>query len=170
MLKNKATKMIIFAFAMLMLAGCARSQEAVPVLAQATRAAVEVADPDTAVEAIYDTLEDYSAERISEFRTEEQLGLAPEHVAECYGKISDANDGLADVVIILPAEGHSEDVHIAMSKYKEKRMDEFEDYDILDAYSISQNAAIYDQGEYVVMLMLADVEAARELVDYYMPH
>jgi hypothetical protein len=138
-------------------------------MAQDTRAAVETADPQTAVDAIYGSLEAYQAEPISEFRTEEQLGLAPEHVAGCYGKISDANDGLADIVIILPEEGHSEDVHIAMSKYKEKRMAEFEDYDILDAYSISQNAAIYDQGDYVVMLMLADVEAARELVDYYMP-
>jgi hypothetical protein len=169
MLKNTTKKYILFIMAVFLLAGCSGRQEAAPVLAQATKAAVEVAEPQTAIDAIYGSLEDYQAEPLSEFRTEEQLGLAPEHVAECYGKISDANDGLADVVIILPAEGHSEDVHVAMSKYKEKRMDEFEDYDILDAYSISQEAAIYDQGEYVVMLMLADVEAARELVDYYMP-
>jgi hypothetical protein len=166
---NKAIKTILFVLALGLLAGCARRYEAAPVLAQSSKASVEVADPQTAVDAIFGSLPDYQAEPLSDFRTEEQLGLAPEHIEACYGKISDANDGLADVVIILPAEGHIEDVHIAMSKYKEKRMAEFEDYDILDAYSISQNAVIYDQGEYVVMLMLADVDAARELVDYYMP-
>ncbi len=165
-------KYIIFILASIIatsLFGCGSSRESQAVMADAQASnAVEVADPQTAVYEIYDSLGAYSAEDITE-DSREDLGLDDAHVVECYGKISDPNDGLADVAIILPVEEHREDVYLSLSKYKEKRMDEFENYDILDAYSISQSAVIYDQGEYVVMLMLADVEAAREIVDTYMP-
>ncbi len=165
-------KYIIFILASIIatsLFGCgsSRGSQAVMTGAQASNT-VEVADPQTAVYEIYDSLGAYSAEDITE-ESLEDLGIDESHVVECYGKISNPNDGLADVAIILPVEEYREEVHLALSKYKEKRMDEFENYDILDAYSISQSAVIYDQGEYVIMLMLADVEDARDIVDQFIP-
>lgn len=153
------------------ISGCGRQNEATAaVLNEDNRKkAVTVADPQTAVEEIYASLKDYEADKLTSWRLKEALGIADADLKEYYGKISKPEEGLADVMIIRPKEDLREDVQLALSKYKEKRMSEFEDYDILDAYSIAQNAVIYDQGDYIILLMLADNDAARDIIDEYIP-
>lgn len=162
---------VVLALLLLVLSGCRGESRAAAVMLDETsaREAVVVANPQSAVEEIYKSLKEYDASPIREWRLEEQLGIEESHITECYGRISNANSGLADVVIILPGESYREEVQLALSKYKEQRMAEFENYDILDAYSIAQSAVIYDQGNYVIMLMLADNDAARKIIDEYLP-
>lgn len=154
-------------------AGCGnKTESAVAVLDETNRKiAVTVADPQTAVSKIYESFEEYDAENLTSWRLDEFLGIKEADLKEYYGKISEPEEGLADVIIIRPKEAKREDVQLALSKYKERRMAEFENYDILDAYSIAQNAVIYDQGDYIILLMLADtdIDSARAIIDEYIP-
>lgn len=163
--------MIAAVFMSVLLSGCGGKAEAtVAVLDETNRKkAVTVAEPQTAVNEIYESLKDYKADPLTSWRLKEFLGIAEANLKEYYGNISEPEEGLADVIIIRPKEAHREDVQLALSKYKEQRMSQFENYDILDAYSIAQNAVIYDQGDYIILLMLADNEAARTIIDEYIP-
>lgn len=169
-MKHKA--LLFLAIFMLIFSGCAGgAQTAEAVGSTATKAAVTVAKPQEAVTAIYASLTSYKAEAISYVDLSETLGVEPSSVSEYYGMISEASEGLADVVILLPKEGERENVNLALSRYKEKRMAAFENFDILDAYAISQGAVIYEQGGYIIMLMLSlsDNDAARKIIDEYIP-
>lgn len=167
----KRNTILLFLIFMLIFTGCGNRVQptAAPVSSPAVKEAVTVAKPQEAVDAIYASLESYEAEPIRYIDLEEQLGIKPSSVSGYYGKISDPNEGLADVAILLPKDQERESVSLALSKYKEKRMKEFENYDILDAYAIAQNAVIYEQGGYIIMLMLSENDAVRKIIDGYIP-
>jgi len=133
------------------------------------RETVAAPEPQKAVDAIYASLNEYKANPVTAWQIEELLGIGESDIDDFYGKISDPTGGLVDVLILLPKSEKREDVRLSLSKYRERRMAEFENYDILDAYPISQNAVIYDQGDYIIMLMLADNDAARRMIDEYIP-
>lgn len=170
MSRNKAC-IVVLALALIIVSGCAKKEATAAIAFNETsiKEAVVVAEPQKAVDNIYKSLKDYKAVPVVAEKIKEQLGVDRRLVIECYGNISDPNEGLADVAIILPEDSRRGDVQLALSKYKENRMAEFENYDILDAYSIAQNAVIYDQGEYVIMLMLADNDSARAIIDENIP-
>ena len=133
------------------------------------RETVTVADPQAAVDDIYKSIGDYDAAALSSWRLSDNLNADKDKILEYYGKISNINSGLADVVMLLPKENEVESTRLVLGKYKELRIAEFENYDILDAYSIAQNAVIYEQGGYVILLMLKDNDSARAIVDKYIP-
>lgn len=60
-------------------------------------------------------------------------------------------------------------VRDALEQVKLNRAKEFENYDVYDAHQIAQDAVIYEQGGYLIMLMLADTDAARDVIDQYIP-
>lgn len=167
----KRNVILLFLIFMLIFAGCDSKAQAtsVTVTSSSVKEAVTVAKPQEAVDAVYAALKSYKAEPIRYIDLDEQLELKASSVSGYYGKISDPSEGLADVAILLPKEQERENVSLALSKYKEKRMTEFENYDILDAYAIAQNAVIYEQGGYVIMLMLSENDAARKIIDEYIP-
>lgn len=167
----KCNVILLFLIFMLIFAGCDSKAQAtsVTVASSSVKEAVTVAKPQEAVDAVYAALKSYKAEPIRYIDLDEQLELKASSVSGYYGKISDPSEGLADVAILLPKEQERENVSLALSKYKEKRMTEFENYDILDAYAIAQNAVIYEQGGYVIMLMLSENDAARKIIDEYIP-
>ena len=150
-------------------AGC--GQQAAETLADAAsiKETVVVADPEAAVEAIYDSLEEYEAQPLTDWRLEEKLGIRQSDVEGYYGKISNPNSGLCDVVIIRPKPETREAVRLSLGKYIERRIAQFKDYDILNAYAIAQGAVAFEQGDYVILLMLQDNESARNIIDRYFP-
>ncbi len=162
---------IILLALIFVLSGCnSRDKvQAIEVNETTIKTGVTVADPEAAVDAIYESLPEYTATSLTAYYVKNNLELNSSDVVEYHGKISDSKDGLADVIILLPMEEKREELQLSLSKYKEKRIAEFENYDILDAYSIAQNAVIYDQGEYLIMLMLNDNDAARKIIDLYIP-
>lgn len=132
--------------------------------------AITIPEPETAVEEVYKTLKDAKVEEITDYLFSITFTtLDDEEVEKAYGCISDPNGGLADMLIIKPVSGEREKVREALHNYQQSRIREFENYDILDAYEISTNAQIYDQGDYVIFLMLPDNEAARDIIDLYIP-
>ena len=57
-----------------------------------------------------------------------------------------------------------------MKKRQEERIREFTDYDIYNSTEISENALIFNQGGYIIMLMLEDNQAARTIIEEYIPN
>lgn len=51
-----------------------------------------------------------------------------------------------------------------LAAVKNARIEEFEKYDILGAYEISKDAEIYTRGDYVIMVMHQDNDAAKKLL------
>lgn len=130
---------------------------------------VTESDPEGAAEAIYETLEDRSVERLTMKGVQDILDVESAQYEEFAAYYSNAKNGLCDVVFIKAKEATRDKVREQLYAYKDKRVEEFRNYDILDAFSIAQNAVVYDQGEYVVLLMLPDNEAAQEIIDDYIP-
>ncbi len=180
---NKAIRICAVGLAAAMsLAGCsARAGDTQPSSANVTRAAlarvdgdlkevIVVADPVQAIEAIYDSLDSQPAlTELTMETVEDTLGVYTEDIEALAGYTSDFKKGLRDVVMILPAQGKNDDVRDALLKYIDKQAESFKNFDVLNAYEIASNAVVFNQGDYVVLLMLPDNEAAQELVSQYMP-
>ncbi len=161
-------------------AGCAGSSDsalpeeeakaAVMTANASLKRAVLFADPAGAAEAIYQSIDPApQAEAVSPEDAEAVFGLSEQDVAELVAYTSDAKGGLCDIAIVLPAAGSTDDVRDALGKYCVARAGEFKNYDILGAYDIASGAVVFDQGDYVVLLMTADNDAAQEILDEYMP-
>ncbi len=128
------------------------------------------ADPIGAAAAIYDSMEtEPSLTEVDESTVEEVFGVPAEDVDEVVAYTSDPKNGLCDLALILPKEGKDDEVREALMQYAAVRAESFKNYDILGAYSIAQNATVFSQGDYVVMLMLPDNDQARDILDEYMP-
>lgn len=167
----KREAILLFLIIAIFFSGCGGKTQPVSVMVSDSpvKEAVTVAKPQDAVAAIYASLPSHKAEPLRFIDLNDTIEVNASSVSEYYGRISDPNEGLADVLILLPKDQERENVSLALSKYKEKRMASFENYDILDAYAISQNAVIYEQGGYIIMLMLSDNDSARKIIDEYIP-
>ena len=132
-------------------------------------AAPVVADPEGALNAIYESLDSYIAKELSYTGLKEVIGVMELRVDKVYARYSDARGGLADVVIIKPKKNYEVELREALYRYVDRRVSEFEAYDILNSHEIAQNAVIFEQGEYIIMLMLADNDAAQTIIDQYLP-
>lgn len=163
------------------LAGCAPSEAEPshqPEEARAVVMAADVeikktvlfADPAGAASAIYESLETVPVlTEVDQNTVEEVFGVESEDVEEVTAYSSDAKSGLCDVALILPKADKADEVREALMQYAALRAESFKNYDILGAYSIAQNTAVFSQGDYVVMLMLPDNDQARDILDAYMP-
>lgn len=135
----------------------------------------EEADPQKAIEEVYVVLPEARTEELSAGLFEEYFPELVEKTEMFVGKISDPTAGLADMIIIRPATDEEnaptirQTVHEALLNYQETRVREFENYDILDSLTIATEAQVFTQGDYEVLLMLPDNDAAREIIDRYLP-
>lgn len=132
--------------------------------------AVLFADPVGAVDAIYQSLEsEPDLTQVEKDSLADVFGVSAADVDDVVAYQSNPKNGLCDVALILPKAGKADDVREALLQYAALRAESFKNYDILSAYSIAQNTAVFSQGDYVVMLMLPDNDRGREILDDYMP-
>lgn len=101
--------------------------------------------------------------------TAELLGLEEEDLEESYAFYKDKDFGAGDVFLLKPAQGEKETVRQALKDWQEERVRSFSSYDIYNSAAISQNALLFEWGNYLVLLMVEDNEAARALVETYLP-
>lgn len=175
LLRNK--RWLLPLAAALLFTGCGQNKPVNANLGDVSiRETVTQADPGAAIQEIYSLLPDSRTEELSTEQFSELFPGAAGMAEEIYGRISDVSGGLADVVIVKPKEGAADDgkpyrdsVWDSLRLYQDKRIREFENYDILDAFPIAKNAEVYSQGSYIIFLMLPDNEAAREIVDRHIP-
>jgi hypothetical protein len=131
---------------------------------------VLVADPAGAVEEIYGGISGEPVlTELDPEGLEGVMGISPFQVMSSVAYTSDPCGGLCDVAIVEPAEGQVDAVREALIEYGVQRADSFKNYDILGAYDIASNARVYSQGDFVIMLMLPDNEAAVGIIDRYLP-
>ena len=138
---------------------------------------VEVADPEAALDKIYETVDIMDVSEASDRDLRDQFYLDTDLLAEYYVRFASGRFGVADVFILKPQEGLDAEetqqiqaqVREQLEQVKINREKQFENYDIYNAYQIAQEAPIYGQGGYLVMLMLEDTDHAREIIDQYIP-
>lgn len=165
-------RVLTAAAALLLLGGCrgtARPANAGIEGGVSIRETVTVADPQAAVDEIYETLPEARTEPLTDYHIGKHFEEAADKIDEYYGCISNPNGGLADVIILGPAEGAQDEVRDALHQYQERRIREFENYDILGSFDIAKNAVVIDQGSYVILLMLPDNDAAQDILDRHLP-
>lgn len=162
------------------LAGCEALDTTLPdeeETVQTEEQAAPTVDPQGALERIYATL----GRRIGLVEpTPEQLetvvGLDPDDYTSAYVRYVETDFGADDVYIVLPKEGedengnsHRENILSQLRERKDARVREFANYDVYNSAAIAENAIIFERGGYVVMLMLEDNDAARSIVERYIP-
>lgn len=127
-------------------------------------------DPQGALEEIYAQLDrssglvDATDEEMSDV-----MGFDLDTIEEYYVRYMETDFGVSDVYIIKPVDGQEETVRQDLKDWQEARTRAFMDYDIYNSTSISANAVIFQRGEYLVMLMLEDNDAARSIIDAHIP-
>lgn len=137
---------------------------------EAETPALTEADPQTALEEIY-ALQERSGglvDATDEIMTD-VMGFDLELIEEYYVRYMETDFGCSDVYIIKAAEDQQEAVRQAMKNWQESRIRAFNGYDIYDSSSISENGVIFQRGEYLVLLMLEDNDAARAVIEQYIP-
>jgi hypothetical protein len=138
------------------------SQNEAPVITEA--------DPQTALEEIYAQLDrhtglvDADAAIVSDV-----MGFDMKTIDEYYIRYMETDFGASDVYIIKAKNGKQETVCQALKDWQESRIRSFSGYDIYNSTEISENAVIFTRGEYLIMLMLEDNEAARSIIEQYIP-
>lgn len=84
-------------------------------------------------------------------------------------RYSSGRYGVADVAILKPAEGRTEDIIDALEIRRSDRIAEFENYDVHDSLNIAKNAQIFERGDYIIFLMIADSDNVRSLINEQIP-
>ena len=127
-----------------------------------------VADPETALEKIYEQLTrttglvDADDDIVSDV-----MGFDLETIEEYWIRYMETDFGASDVYIIKPVEGQEDTVRKDMKEWQESRIRAFSGYDIYNSTAISENAVIFTRGDYLVMLMLEDNDEARSILETY---
>lgn len=141
----------------------------VPVPAESDSTEVLEADPYEAIEKIYADVDISDIQDADSNILKDKFYIDTEDLEEFCVRYSSGNYGVADVFILKPVPEKSPQVREMLEQVKLQRMKEFENYDIYNSYEIAKNAVIFEQGEYLVMLMLADNDAARDVINRYIP-
>ena len=121
------------------------------------------ANPAGAIEKIYETIEMRGLVDAQDEDVTDRFQMNLENIESYNIRYSLGRFGVADTFIIKPAEGKESDVWDDLAAVKNARIEEFEKYDILGAYEISKDAEIYTRGDYVIMVMHQDNDAAKKI-------
>ena len=158
---------VAMVFAVLVIGGCGASSGD-PATTQSQPA--QEANPAGAIEKIYETIEMRGLVDAQDEDVTDRFQMNLENIESYNIRYSLGRFGVADTFIIKPAEGKESDVWDDLAAVKNARIEEFEKYDILGAYEISKDAEIYTRGDYVIMVMHQDNDAAKKLLRNTSPH
>ncbi len=150
--------------------GSAEEPEAPSETLPAEEIMITEADPQAAIDEIYADFERTNGLRNASYlEVEDVMGFDLDTIEEYYIRYMETDYGASDVYIIKPKKGQEETVRQAMKDWQEARIRTFIGYDIYNSTSISENALIFQRGDYLVMLMLDDNDSARSIVEKYIP-
>lgn len=167
-------KLILFCCALMLLSGCGEANTAAPALPEdAFRPVItdiEQIDIPLTMNEIYKTVTVKELSDADDQTLEEKFFIQTELLNDYYVRYSSGRYGLADVFFLKPSSSDEiPQVREMLEKVKLNRANEFEDYDIYNAHQIALDGQIFEQGGYVILLMLEDMEAARDIIDRYIP-
>ena len=127
------------------------------------------ADPKGAIQEIYAGCSIKKMGQATDTEAVEEIGLSLEDIRTHYIMYSKGNYGVKDTYIVSPIPGHEAQVKAQLEARQDAMIRQYEHYDIYESYKISLGAVIYEQGEYIIMLMHDDNDAVREIIDRYIP-
>ena len=168
-MKRSLLSILLLGFAVLtLLAGCSGSNPAQESNAQ-PQAHPSAADPRAAIEEIYKNCNIKEVGYATSEEVTDVLGLNTENLLSYCIMYSKGNYGVMDTYIVQPKPDKLADVRSQLEARQDTLLRTYEHYDIYESYEIVQNALIYEQGDYLIMLMHKDNEAVRAIIDQYIP-
>lgn len=171
---------LLAVFCVVLFTGCKEeTQEPAPAgTAERTQARTsKTPRPESAMKEIYTGMSDrIGLVEPSKNQVRDVVGLNLEDVEAYYIRYVEGDFGASDVYIIKPKDGvdeegksHKDNVTNALKERKDSRIREFSNYDVYNSTKISEDAIIFDRGGYVIMLMMEDNDAARAVIERYIP-
>lgn len=168
-MKRSLLSVLLLGFAVITLfAGCSGSNPDLETNAK-PQAQPSSANPKAAIEEIY---KDCTIKDVGYATNEEVtdvLGLNLDDMFSYCIMYSKGNYGVMDTYIIQPKPDKLADVRAQLEARQDAMIRTYEHYDIYESYEITQNALIYEQGDYLIMLMHKDNDAVRSIIDQYIP-
>lgn len=167
--------LVCAAAAVVSLAGCGQNGAVQPeeLPEGANLPLVEEADPQRAVEEIYQSVEIRDVQAADDQTLLEKFFIDPAQLESYVVWYTSGLYGIADVFILQPpSDSDAQDLAILREQLEQVRLNisrEVENYDIYNAYQIVQEAPVFEQGGYLIMLMVEDTDAARQIIDQYIP-
>lgn len=128
----------------------------------------EVNSIDDVLDKIYENNIIAGIEKAKKEDMEDTFGFDMSYIDEYYVRYSAKNYGLADIFVIKTDEDHQQDVFETLTKIKEDRVEQFQNYIIYDSLDIAKKAEIYTKGDYVIMIMVKNQEEAKVLLDNFL--
>lgn len=169
-------KICALLLALALLPGCGKQPrpEEITTVTNAGAAAmsplVTQADPQTALEKIYENVDIEDVAEADARDLGRVFSIDTQLVDDFAVRYASGKFGIANVFILKPkSEEDAAKLRDQLEQVKLTITRECEHYDIYNSYQIAQDAQIYEQGGYLIMLMLADTEAARNVIDLYIP-
>ncbi len=135
-----------------------------------TEEIITEADPQAAINEIYADFDRTSGlVNATYIEMKDVMGFNMDQIEEFHVRYMETDFGASDVYIIKAKSGMENDVRQSLKNWQETRIRSFNGYDIYNSTEISENAVIFQRGEYLVMLMLEDNDAARAIIETYIP-
>lgn len=128
------------------------------------------ADPKTAIDIISDHINVKGVEFADDTVMEEKFFFDLDDIDEYYVLYSSGRYGVADVYIVKPKTDKMPSVRETLEQVKINRVNEFEDYNVYDSLRIANDAEIFEQQEFLIMLMVPDEEFARKTINQFIPN
>ena len=173
---KKLLALVCAAAVALGLPGCGQKAESTPTSSlhqDAVLPLVDQADPEQAMEAIYAEVEIRDVQQADDQILLEKFFIDPSQLESYTVWYTSGLYGIADVFILKPLPGAGEqELAILREQLEQVKLNlsrEVENYDIYNASQIVQEAPIFEQGGYLIMLMVEDTDAARRVIDQYIP-
>lgn len=171
---KKLCALLLAAALSLSACGKAPEQEEVTTITHAGAVAMEPvvteADPKTALEKIYELVEVEDIQEADARDLAKQFSIDTTLIDDYAVRYASGKFGIANIFILKPkSEEDAAKLRDQLEQIKLSIVRECEHYDIYNAYQIAQDAPIFEQGGYLILMMLENSEAARNIIDQYIP-
>ena len=153
---------------LILLAGCSGSNPTQETDAR-PQAQPSATNPRAAIEEIYKDCEIKEIGYATSEEVTDVLGLNTEDLLSYCIMYSKGNYGVMDTYIVQPKADKLADVRSQLESRQDALLRTYEHYDIYESYEIVQNALLYEQGDYLIMLMHKDNDAVRSIIDQHIP-
>ena len=127
----------------------------------------QTTNAETALEEIYQSVEIRGMQEGTGELLEEKFQIAPSLYTENHSRVADGSYGVADVLILRPAEGKADELRSALELAKVSRITEFTNYDIYNSLELAQNGSVYEVGDYLVLTMIDNADQVRSIIEQH---
>lgn len=169
--KFKRATALLCAALCVTLSACASSaqQETVNAAQAVVIPLVDAPDPAMALSKIYENIGVPEVHYAADSDLKERFMIDTALLEDYEVNYTTGRYGLANVFILKPVSDNMVKVRDALENVKLSCIKDYSHYDIYNASQIAQDATIFEQNGYIIMLMVENQEEARMIIDQYIP-